>query len=1043
MADSGENRRGPRAGVAPTVMTWRTKVAVLVVMALGAGGWFGLAEPAGSTVVSGTIATVSTRVSPMGLPLAALAEGRYRGHDSAGALYLELGTAFGIAKSTLGGTLSPVATISASAGDDVGPDGTVVANLFSELVRVNVDGTTTRIAGTGTAGFSGDNGPALSAQVAIRDLAFGPDGSMFLATYSPGVFGSFGFRSDGRIRKIAPGGTITTVAGTGTFGNAGDAGPALSAQLETYKLSVDGSGRVVFTQAIGTRFGLRRIESDNTVTARYTPAAGFSVDHFAAAPDGSVFFSESDGAGPTNVVRRIDPAGTVTTVAGTGTAGFSGDGDLAAAATLRFIQGLDVLPDGSVVVATSDDAGVSILRRFTVGGNISTIFGRGAVPLQPTIPSLAIAGADRLVTPPFMGAAAGGPATTLDPQGTSVMARKPSGAVDLYQISGTGVSFIVEQAELSAAGVRSAFAASAIVPLAPAYAPDGTMYYFDNGSGTGNDCRIRFRTTGGTLGVLAGGECGPGQPIERTGDLTVAPNGTVYNAISTGVLKISASGEVTRVAGKTTGCTGLDTGDGAAALDACFAFPRSITTDASGSLYVATSLRVRKIDLGGKVTTIAGRESGGPFINTGDGGPAINADLAFPADLAFDARGNLYIATIDAIRRIEVLGSQAPEATQQPLVPGRIMDTRNPGGQTVDDVSEAIGKRAAGSTTELVVAGRADVPAAATAAVLNVTVTDAQGEGFITVWPCGVDRPNASNLNFVKGSTIPNAVITKIGTGGKVCFYTDAIVDLIVDVNGQYPAGTAYAPLVPARLLDSRNPGGQTVDDVSEAIGKRAAGSTTELLVAGRGSVPADAAAAVLNVTVTNAAAEGFITVWPCGVDRPNASNVNYVKDSTIPNAVITKIGTGGKVCFYTDAEVDLIVDVNGQYPAGTAYAPLVPARLLDSRNPGGQTVDDVSEAIGKRAADSTTELVVTGRGNVPIGATAAVLNVTVTDAQAEGFITVWPCGVDRPNASNLNFVKGSTIPNAVITKIGTGGKVCFYTDAIVDLIVDVNGYVG
>jgi hypothetical protein len=123
------------------------------------------------------------------------------------------------------------------------------------------------------------------------------------------------------------------------------------------------------------------------------------------------------------------------------------------------------------------------------------------------------------------------------------------------------------------------------------------------------------------------------------------------------------------------------------------------------------------------------------------------------------------------------------------LVPGRLLETRvGPTATTVDGQFEGIGLRAAGSVTELQITGRSGVPSDAAAAVLNVTVADAQGDGFVTVWPCGAALPNASNLNYATGATVPNAVITKIGAGGKICFYTLAATHLIVDVNGYYPA---------------------------------------------------------------------------------------------------------------------------------------------------------------------------------------------------------------------------------------------------------------
>jgi hypothetical protein len=83
----------------------------------------------------------------------------------------------------------------------------------------------------------------------------------------------------------------------------------------------------------------------------------------------------------------------------------------------------------------------------------------------------------------------------------------------------------------------------------------------------------------------------------------------------------------------------------------------------------------------------------------------------------------------------------------------------------------------------------------------------------------------------------------------------------------------------------------------------------------------------------------------------------------------------------------------------------------------------------------------VTGRGGVPLNATAVVLNVTVTDSQAAGFVTVYPCDPLPPTASNLNYGTGVIIPNAVIAKVSNTGTVCFYTHTATQILADVSGY--
>ena len=336
---------------------------------------------------------------------------------------------------------------------------------------------------------------------------------------------------------------------------------------------------------------------------------------------------------------------------------------------------------------------------------------------------------------------------------------------------------------------------------------------------------------------------------------------------------------------------------------------------------------------------------------------------------------------------------------------------------TVDGQFAELGMSGAGVTTSLVVANRGGVPGNAIAVTLNVTATGSLGGGFATVYPCGTPRPNTSNINFVPGSTVANAVTTKVGAGGAVCLYTDAPTHLIVDVNGYYPPTANFGALEPARLLDTRN----------SAI--PGAGATTSLVVANRGGVPGNATAVTLNVTSTGSLGGGFATVYPCGTPRPNTSNINFAAGSTVANAVTSKVGADGAVCLYTDAATHLIVDVNGYYSPTANFGALEPARLLDTRN----------SAIP--GAGATTSLVVANRGGVPGNATAVTLNVTSTGSLGGGFATVYPCGTPRPNTSNINFAAGSTVANAVTTKVGADGAVCLYTDAATHLIVDVNGY--
>ena len=375
--------------------------------------------------------------------------------------------------------------------------------------------------------------------------------------------------------------------------------------------------------------------------------------------------------------------------------------------------------------------------------------------------------------------------------------------------------------------------------------------------------------------------------------------------------------------------------------------------------------------------------------------------------------------------------------------PGRLLDTRADG-ETVDGQHQATGRRDAGSTYELPVAGRAGVPADAKSAVLNVTAVSPSGGGFVTVYPCDAPKPLASNLNYVAGDIVANTVLSRIGGDGKVCLFTLASSDLLVDVSGFFPTTTSLAPLAaPARVLDTRGDG-ETVDGQHQATGRIRPRTPYELPIASRVGVPESAAAAVLNVTAVNPSGGGFLTVYPCGGAVPQASNLNYLAGDIIPNAVIARIGNQGRICVFSNTETDVIVDVAGFFADDTSLRPLAnPTRLLDTRNPDGATIDGQHQATGRVAAGATYELVVTDRGGVPASASTVVLNVTAVSPAGSGFVTVYPCGQQRPLASNLNYAAGDIVPNLVLARVGGGGKVCLFTLATTDLVVDVAGYFG
>ncbi|MEQ1874041.1 MAG: hypothetical protein ABL953_09955 [Ilumatobacteraceae bacterium] len=385
--------------------------------------------------------------------------------------------------------------------------------------------------------------------------------------------------------------------------------------------------------------------------------------------------------------------------------------------------------------------------------------------------------------------------------------------------------------------------------------------------------------------------------------------------------------------------------------------------------------------------------------------------------------------------------------------PARLLDTRA-GQLTVDGAHQGVGKISANTTYQLPVAGRAGIPTDADTVVLNVTAVLPGANGFITVFPCGEARPLTSNLNFAVGDVFPNAVLARVGSAQSVCIYSTATTDVLVDVSAYFPTSDALVPLTaPARLLETREgdgPGGPaTIDHQHEGVGLIEAGETYALDVYGRdldgagssGGVLDNAATVVLNVTAILPLAQGYLTVFPCDEDRPLASNLNFVAGDVVPNSVLARVSAAGTVCFFALRTTDLVVDVSGYFPnTDSLTSLLVPERMLETRA-GLSTVDGQHQSVGRLAAGTTYQLPIAGRGGVPASAVSVVLNVTAIGPAAQGFLTVFACGQDRPNASNLNFKAGDVIPNFVLARIGTGGKVCLYTKEELDVVVDVSGY--
>lgn len=393
-----------------------------------------------------------------------------------------------------------------------------------------------------------------------------------------------------------------------------------------------------------------------------------------------------------------------------------------------------------------------------------------------------------------------------------------------------------------------------------------------------------------------------------------------------------------------------------------------------------------------------------------------------------------------------------------PLTPYRILDTRPPpfnvGGQST--LSQ-------GEVRPLQVTG-GQVASTAVAVVLNVTVTNPWDAGYLTLYPTGASLPNASNLNFTAGQTVPNLVEVGVGTGGSVNIFASATTDVVVDVEG-WVASAAIAgdqsgylqPLPPTRVMDTRQQLRTGSCNGGAACTTLGPGQSLDLQVAGAGGVPATGAnAVVVNVTEAVSTAPSYLTVYPTGAPRPNASNLNFVAGQVVANRVMVGLGSGGsnagRITVYNAyGSTDVVIDVGGWFSDGSAsathsvstaslvYTPLAaPLRVLDSRGSPFHV-----GPLSTFAPNSQGNLPMSV--NVPASARAVVLNATATDTTAPGVLTAWPgpAGSPLPSASDLNWTVGLTVPNLVVVQLGADLTVNLANESAgsTDMVVDLEGY--
>jgi len=360
-----------------------------------------------------------------------------------------------------------------------------------------------------------------------------------------------------------------------------------------------------------------------------------------------------------------------------------------------------------------------------------------------------------------------------------------------------------------------------------------------------------------------------------------------------------------------------------------------------------------------------------------------------------------------------------------PLAPARIVDTRTSSGAS---------RLTAGVVTHLQVTGRGGVPTDAKALLANVTLTSATGSGFLTMWNCSATRPEVSTLNFSANETVANAATIPLDSSGQMCAYSSMSADLVIDVSGYYSASAAgrYMPVSPVRLMDSREGVGTPV--------RLAAFQVVELPVVGLAGVPTTATAVALNVTGILPTFDAYITAFPCG-SIPATSSLNPGTGQVTPNLVMAQVSPAGTVCFITNTDIDLVVDVVGYVSADAKnrFTPSTPFRFTDTRDSSRPEVG-AGQGGARLAPGQTLVVQIAGVREVPSAARAISANLTVVDANDAGFVTAFPCG-EVPTASNVNYEFATPVANAAELPLSATGAICIYSSNSAHVIIDVNGW--
>ncbi len=607
----------------------------------------------------------------------------------------------------------------------VGPDGDLflVASGHSRVYRIDEAGLLVVVAGTGDFGFGGDGGPATDALLAYPEgLAFDPAGNLFIAD-----------SSNSRVRRIDRStGIITTVAGNGVWGSAGNGGLATSASLRRpIDLTFDAAGNLYILDWDASH--VRRVNAATGIITAYAggginPGDGFPAVATSFFSPGAMGFDSGGNLliGQNHKVRRIDKTtSVVSTVAGVGPFGFAGDGGPATAALLDRPKGLVVDGAGNLLIADVGNERVRRVDRLT--GVITTIAGSGALAFSGDGGPATAAG----IGPYDLAVGADGDLFIVD--GGNFRIRVVDGTGTISTVAGNGSCCFYGE------GVP-ARDAELFSPFDVAVDGAGNIFVLDGGNVRVR--RIDRRT--GLIATVAGngsvGYSGDGGPATSASfhfsSIAVDASGNLYVAdpVNYRIRRIdTVSGIVETIAGNG---SPLFNGEDIPATSAGMR-PDAVAVGPDGDVFLIDSwhLRVRRIDMAtGLISSVAGNGFQG---FSGNGQPALESTLFFAWDISLDDEGNLFIAE------------------------GGFNDDMNPqGSNRIRRVDAATGILSTVAGTGAFYSGTNGVPATASGVALPIAVTvDVAGSIYISE---GTDDVTGSFHGGVRGVEAATGIIDRV-----------------------------------------------------------------------------------------------------------------------------------------------------------------------------------------------------------------------------------------------------------------------------------------